>query len=721
MTTETEVRRLLKRTWFPFFGRFGRLTEVQVRSIPLIIRGRNVVVISPSASGKTEAVTAPVIERLLQVAGCYRSCVSSVSVLYVSPTRALVNDLHRRLCEPMEYLGLDLARKTGDHPEISESRLPFMLLTTPESLDSLLCRHTSVFAGLAAVILDELHLLDNTPRGDQLRVLLERLRLINSRAWRWESGVFSSTSKSLPGSALAKDSEVISDSREPMPGLQCCALSATIDDTNIGQRYFPDPVVVQVDACREIENVLLPMREGWHERTVAELRSRGLRKVLCFFNSRSWAESSAGLLAIPPFANRVWVHHASLTRKVREEVEARMNQERIGILCCTSTLELGIDIGDIDAVVLVRPPFNVSSLLQRVGRGNRRKGTLFMLGTYADAWERFLFQTFLECCRLGRLCEKRYTPALSVIPQQVASYLLQRRRVGTTLPALRRVLSSVFGTGGAVEQTFHHLCEQGVVVEQRSGIYYLGPKLERQVEYGKIHSNIQDKSFGKYEVCDAETNRHLGTVFYVFRTFMLGGRAWEVVEFREKESRVMVRPFQDVGATTKVFEGTGTAGYGYRLAQVLKSRLFPDLAADEFPWFDEGRQRFLVHLLGPLHGFLLSEAFVLEGRQVADLDGKLFSFPATKTGLSRFPIPEMSSIRQVVRKNITRLQDNLGSGAFFRLLPAELQVEDHLLALDVAGLIDFLGSVKPVELAADEVRRQMKAQLETGDEAPADD
>jgi hypothetical protein len=248
-------------------------------------------------------------------------------------------------------------------------------------------------------------------------------------------------------------------------------------------------------------------------------------------------------------------------------------------------------------------------------------------------------------------------------------------------------------------------------MEQRSGINFLSPKLERQVEYGEIHSNIQEKTFGKYEVYDADTNRHLGTVFYLFKTFMLGGRAWEMVEFREKEGRIMVRPFREVGATTKVFEGTGTAGYGYRMAQVLKQRLFPDLAPEEFPWFDEGRQRFLVHFLGTTYGFLMTEAFEVQGKPVIDMDGKLFAFPSVGTELKTFPVPDMQAIRQVVRKNVIRLEDSLGSGAFFRLLPPELQEEDHLLALDVAGLLQFLGTVKPVELAAGEVSSRISEHL----------
>ncbi len=671
-----ELKAALRYTWVPFFSRFGRLTEVQTETIPKILAGSNLVVISPAASGKTEAVVAPAIERLLPERR------SRFSILYVSPTRALVNDLHRRLTEPLEHLELRLARKTGDHPAIDESRLPFLLITTPESFDSLLCRHTRIFKELSAVILDELHLLDNTPRGDQLRVLLERLRLIN-------------------------------------PDLRYYAISATIDDTAIGERYFPDPVVVRVASRREIDETLLFMNDTWYADVVAELARRECRKVLCFFNARSSAEASAKLLDRPPFAGRVWVHHASLTKEVRESVETRMNRERIGLLCCTSTLELGIDIGDIDAVVLVRPPFNVSSLLQRIGRGNRRRQSyLYVIGLYQDPWERMLFETFFECARAGQLYEKRYTPSLAVIPQQVGSYLFQRRRIGTTLDSVRRVLAPLYGSAEPIDRAFRQMIDSGEVQSARAGIYFTGPQLERRVESGKIHSNIQDKSFGNFEVTEVETGRHIGTVFFVFHHFVLAGRSWELVEYREKEKRLLVRPLAAISANTRVFEGTGTGGYSYRLAPVLKARLFPDLKPNQFPYFCDGEFTHLVHLLGGACGFILSEAFAEQGIQASDMDGKVFVFsqPSIRHRLKSFPVPEVSAIRHVVSSNLLRLEDNLGSGAFFRSLPPELQIEDHMLALDIDGLLQFLKGLEPVELPAAEVTGQIAKHLKRSDQ-----
>jgi ATP-dependent Lhr-like helicase len=659
--TEAEIKSSLPRTWMPFFSRFGRLTPVQVQTIPVILKGENVVVISPSASGKTEAVVAPVVERLLPAAP------GRLTVLYVSPTRALVNDLYRRLSEPLDYLRLPLARKTGDHPTIEEDRLPFLLITTPESLDSLLCRRTAIFSHLSTVILDELHLLDNTPRGDQLRVLLERLRRVRK-------------------------------------GLRFHALSATIGDRKIGERYFPGGQVVQVAESRKIDYLLLPEKGDYIGRVYAELQKRGLKKVLVFFNARSFVEMYSRSLDRPPFAGKVWAHHASLTKRERENAERLMLSERRGVLCATSTLELGIDIGDIDAVVLFRPPFSISSLLQRIGRGNRRSGQdIFTIGIYLNSWEKLLFEMFFECGRKGELYEKRYTPCRAVLPQQVVSYLYQRRRIGTTFDALSRVLAPI-ASAGTAREAFRELAIQGNIVETRPGIFQVGPALEREVRLGKIHSNIQEKSFGDFEVMDCESGASIGRVFFLFNRFVLAGRTWEVVERREKEKRVYVRSVGRSAATSKVFEGTGTGGYFYRFAARLKSELFPGLAENEFPYYRDSGEIHLYHFLGELYGGILSAALGETGLELNDVGGRLFTWSEKKRRMRNrqndFPVPAIGDVRSVIKRQLAVLEDRLGSGAFFRLLPEHLQIDDHLLALDIDGLLRFLRGVVVVEVPA---------------------
>lgn len=672
---QREIRTTLTRTWQAFFARFGSLTGVQVRAIPEIIAGNNLVLISPAASGKTEAVVAPVVERLLN-----QNC-RGFSVLYISPTRALVNDLYRRLVEPLEYLGLKLERKTGDHPAIREKKLPFMLLTTPESFDSLLCRHPRIFSTLRAVILDEIHLLDNTPRGDQLRVLLERLRLINRN-------------------------------------FNYYALSATIDDEKIGERYFSGAKVVKVAKEREIAAELIKAGPDWQAKVIERLAVQGCHKVLIFYNARSLAEAGVKLFDRAPFTGRVWVHHASLTRQVREEVEAKMNKERIGLLCCTSTLELGIDIGDVDAVVLFRPPFNVSSLLQRIGRGNRRSGNgLYMIGVYLDSWERLLFETFIDCARKGELYEKRYTPCLTILPQQIISYCFQRRRIGTTFDALRRIFQPVYGSSPVVDKVFGHLIAEGILQEKSKGVFFLTAALEHKVELGKIHSNIQEKSFGQYQVVDITSGQEIGTVYFVLERFVLAGRSWQTVERKEKDKKILVKPLEAISTSTKVFEGTGTGGYFYRMAEVLKGRIFPGLKKGEFPFYTDGDRSYIVHLLGTTYGGLLAAALQVEGKDAEDLAGKVLIIGNDRGGgaphgnMERFPLPTREAIKAVVQSHLEMFEDSLGSGAFFDLLPEDLKVEDHLLTLDIDGLWEYLDSIQLVRMEPAAVRAQIGEHL----------
>ncbi|MCK5259394.1 MAG: DEAD/DEAH box helicase, partial [Thermoplasmatales archaeon] len=320
-----EIKKQLTRTWIPFFSRFGKFTLIQELTIPYILNRENVVVISPAASGKTEAVIAPLIENLIEKDN-FNADSASLKILYISPTRALVNDLYRRLVDPITYCGVSLGRKTGDRPGLDYEKLPNVLLTTPESFDSLLTRHPKIFLGLKIVVLDEIHLLDNTPRGDQLRILLRRLRKINDN-------------------------------------LQYCALSATIDDLDIGSRYFLNAKVCFLKSMREIEYLLIP-NKNFVTKLFEIITQRKLKKILVFFNARSLAELFSQEFNRPPFQDAILVHHASLQKQCREEVERQMNNSDRAILCATSTLELGIDIGDVDCIVLFRPPFDISSLLQ---------------------------------------------------------------------------------------------------------------------------------------------------------------------------------------------------------------------------------------------------------------------------------------------------------------------------------------------------------------------
>ena len=218
-------------------------------------------------------------------------------------------------------------------------------------------------------------------------------------------------------------------------------------------------------------------------------------------------------------------HSGQISGDVRIDIEQRFRdpQDSLNVIVCTPTMELGIDIGDVDCIVLYRPPFNVSSLLQRIGRGNRRTDKLFALGVYTNNWEKILFETFFDSARQGHLYEKNYQPSLSVIPQQIYSYLYQRRRIGATLKSIFNIFVPVY-TEEQVRTVFKTMIEQDKVKEFRSGIYFDSYKLEKKIEWGKIHSTIAEISFGAYDVYDIAQGNIIGRIFHLQEKFILGGR-----------------------------------------------------------------------------------------------------------------------------------------------------------------------------------------------------
>ena len=242
-----DLRNRLRRTWTPFLSRFGALTEVQRDAIPPVLEGRNVVIASPTASGKTEAILCPTIERILD------NRRSGLQIVYISPTRALVNDMYQRLRYPLSELGIQLHIKTGDRVLFGDTEEPGFLITTPESLDSLLCRSPGRFDEVQTVIIDELHLLDSTARGDQMRCLVARV------------------------AASAKTAMTIH------------GLSATmISPERVGARYMEDPVLVQGGESRELDYSIRDSLESAIQLALNENR----RKILVFCNSRRAVENN---------------------------------------------------------------------------------------------------------------------------------------------------------------------------------------------------------------------------------------------------------------------------------------------------------------------------------------------------------------------------------------------------------------------------------------------
>ncbi len=666
METE-EIKKRLKRAWHPFFSRFGRLTEVQEKTIPLVLERKNLLIISPAATGKTESVIAPLSELFCDE---YRD---SILVLYISPTRALVNDVARRLIDPLVMMNLPLGRRTGERKEIREKLKPFLLITTPESLDSLISRTPKLLEGIKAVVIDEIHLIDGSERGDMVRVLLKRLNLL------------------LKGRRILK-----------------FALSATVDSPELGERYMEEYETVIVRKKREIQRFFFIDSPETPSILVKFLAENQFKKCIAFFNSRSLAESFSAKFSIPPFTNNVVAHHGSLSKSIREEAESFMLSGKAGIICATTTLELGIDIGDIDCIILYRPPPSISSLLQRIGRGNRRRNDILTaIGIYTNEWEKLLFEVFFECAERGEFYEKKYREAIATIPQQVFSYLYQKRRIGTTRKSLYRIFEGIYSSED-VGRFIDHAIMKNYLKELRMGILFPSEKLENLIRYGKIHSTIKDLSSKEYEIVEAETGRRIGSVFYVPSSFSLGGKTWNLVELDKKNRIAYVRSGEE-SETVQLFEGVGFGNYSYELSGVLRKKIFSEIDMNSIPFTIENREAIVFHLFGPVYGSFLSESIELEkGIKTRCIDGKITLSPHPEI----ITTPSEDALREVIRGNISTLQDALGAGNFFYYLPDDLQIEAIWNTLDVEGFVEYLKSLKFIPYEKEDFMERIKGLLE---------
>jgi ATP-dependent Lhr-like helicase len=405
--------------------------------------------------------------------------------------------------------------KHGDKPALPK-KLPNILITTPESLDSLICRRPGVFVNLRAVILDEIHLLDNTFRGDQLRLLLKRIQKISAS-----------------------------------PSFSIHLLSATLSKPDeIAKRYVDNFAIVRVVGQREIDFEILSN----HEEIFQFARKRGLKKILYFCNLRQSVENLANEIKELWHPYPVFAHHGSLSRYVREEAEKMMKEIDVGACVATSTLEIGIDIGDIDLIVLAEPPWSIAAMLQRLGRGNRRRQRILAVASASTDEEKQILEAMFKMVANGELSTEPYMADISVGVQQIFSNLYQHPE---GLPENEFIeLLSPLCTEEEVKLILGHL-KKVDWIEFRGGHWFASTKLMDLGYRGRIHSNIPDME--AYKVVDVDSGKEIGTIGgFLDNVFVLARRAWQIVSiegniikarrFKGKATSAIFKPRRNIGA-----------------------------------------------------------------------------------------------------------------------------------------------------------------------------
>jgi len=232
--------------------------------------------------------------------------------------------------------------------------------------------------------------------------------------------------------------------------------------------------------------------------------------------------------------------------------------------------------------------------------------------------------------------------------------------------------------------------------------------MEKKIDYGKIHSNIAEVSFGEYDVIDAGTERLIGRIFHVKQQFILGGRCWEIVRIDESNKKIYAVFRGNAPAIAKVFEGKGAGNYSFMLAPELKTRVFPDLEYMHFPYAHERSSVLIFHVLGNLYSTLLTDSLDHEGNDALDLDAKILILNRYTLDKDRFPCPDQGTIRHIITRNIAMFEDALGSGAYLYDLPKHYQVEDHYVNLDIDGFLKYLRSVRLQEVPLPEFRKAVQ-------------
>ncbi len=510
MNNETEWKRILieelgfKETGEPsillleaaraafLYRHYEQLTQIQTEAIPTIYEGVDSILISSTASGKTEAALIPVSSRLLNSKGAH-ICV------YIAPTRALLNDLERRLSVPFHRLSLSLGIRHGDKSMVSDTENLAILLTTPESLDVLLCNGQINLSRVKYIICDELHQIFGTPRGLQLLCLLRRME----------------------------------NSREDRP--QRIALSATLGNPDVVQQWFQNkskPVqVIRSDGHRGLEAEFYWLDRRTTLRQI--IRGLDVKKALVFCNARRTCEEVfLELSQLPPF--EIFVHYSDLDRRQREYVEERFKSSEFATCVSTTTLELGIDIGSIEAVVLYDPSPSVTSFVQRVGRGGRRAGSAHaVLIARRDI-------DLLQHCAIASLADEDRLEDLepgeffSVIVQQIFSLVAAKSRHRIHEDELTELFKDFSWCRETdIESILDRLLKgEYLLYEPQWSSYEMGPVLRQLYNERLIYSNIVDVSRGIPLIYG---NRRIGVVTLgpaarqIGAVIVFAGRYWEVI------------------------------------------------------------------------------------------------------------------------------------------------------------------------------------------------
>ncbi len=499
----------------------------QRRAVRAILSGSHTVIVAPTGSGKTEAAVIPILQLMI------KGKPNPTALLYITPLRALINDLTHRLKSVFEEYGFRVARKHGD-VSIRERkerlrRVPHVLITTPESLEidlDMSPRMRRNLANVSWVIIDELHEIASSKRGLQLAVLLERLRRI---AGDFQI-VFLSATVTNPVEAV-----------KPFLG----SSQREVKVISGGCKRYSIEVIKAASIKRALKEVVGGKR---------------FKKAIVFVNSRRLAEKIHEYLGdCVPAA----VHHSSIAGPAKEDVEKKLKHGDIRVVVATKTLELGVDIGRVDLVIHVGPPTTVMSLLQRAGRSGHSVGSVSSAVIITDNDLDYVLALAIKYLAESGILEE-FPPMpcyLDVVAREAIGCALSRE--GVKVRDFIDMVSSISAcreSKGEIEDVVRALASKGIIKIGDEGelsiggyFYKLWSKDGAGGDIRRFFSLIPN-SDDKFSVRCGD--REIGSLdsAYVMKyvrpwdRIRIGGYVWDIINIDVARKVVNVRPSEGDGS-----------------------------------------------------------------------------------------------------------------------------------------------------------------------------
>lgn len=531
--------------------KFKKATEAQIKSIPDILSGKNVLLIAPTGLGKTEAALLPVLNNFLKIKENISNKNKGISILYITPLRALNRDMLKRTIELGKYIDIDISVRHGDTTKKERARQsknpPDMLITTPETFQIMftgkrLRKHLEI---IKFVIIDEIHELAGNERGGQLSVALERLEELTEKNNHSFQRIGLSATVGSPKEVAKFLAGVKNNKFREVKTIK-------VDVTKRIDIKVEYPKIKK-DDCKNAKKLYIEPISFACLRRSKELIEKHVSTLL-FINTRDGAEILASRFNMWKKNLEIGVHHGSLSKVSRVESEEDFKKGKLKSLICTSSLELGIDVGNTDYVIQYNSPREVKRIIQRVGRSGHSiektsKGMILASHPEDLAESMVIARKALK----GEIEELKIRKnPLSVLTNQIISIALEYKKIKKEkiFQIIRRSYPFYELKKDLFEKTLDQLKKQRSIWIDDENQYISKRRYSRHYFLDNISMIPDEKTF---TVLDISTRKKIGKLDESFvlnsgfegTSFILRGRPWNIVKIEEDE--ILVAQSEDAG------------------------------------------------------------------------------------------------------------------------------------------------------------------------------